>query len=269
MKIRLCLLLAAALLTGISTAQNAAMPAGQAPATGPATASPQATPASPAQAQAPAGTPTVPVVMQFTPGTLIRVKLDKTVDAKKAQVGEQVVAKTLDDLKSVPPGLATKGCDVIGHVVEVKEHQGDSVSKLDIVFDKMVLKNGTSMPLPAFIKAVGFADQFNPATNIEAINRMGGTPGGQGTSEPGSVTAGGSAPSQIGAGGGNPSMYGGGRMPTSGASNPDAKLPYNAVGPVGMSGVELSQGTAQDSILTSKKKNVKLEGGMQMILKTQ
>jgi hypothetical protein len=266
MKIMLCLLMAAALLTGISTAQNAAQPGGQAPATAPP--SPQATPASPAQAQAPAGAPTAPVVMQFTPGTLIRVKLDKTVDVKKAQVGDQVVAKTIDDLKSVPPGLATKGCDIIGHVVEVKQHQGDSVSKLEIMFDKMVLKNGTSMALPAFIQAVGFADQFNPATNIEAINRMGGTAGGQGQSEPGAITAtpSGSAPAPIGAGGGNPNMYGGGRMPTGGGSNPDAKLPFNAVGPVGMAGVDLEQGT---SLLTSKKKNVKLEGGMQMILKTQ
>jgi hypothetical protein len=257
MKIVLCLLLAAALLTGISSAQNA----GQAAAT-------PAAPASPTQAGAP-GAPTAPVVMQFTPGTLIRVKLDKTVDAKKAQVGEQVVAKTMDDLNSVPPGLATKGCEIIGHVVEITQHQGDTASTMRIVFDKMVLKNGTSMALPAFIQAVGFADQFNPATNIEAINRMGGTPGGQGTSEPGSVTASGSAPSQIGAGGGNPNMYGGGRMPTGGGSNPDAKMPYNAVGPVGMPGIELKQGTSKDSILSSKKKNVTLEGGMQMILRTQ
>jgi hypothetical protein len=202
------------------------------------------------------------MAMSFTPGTLLRVKLDKTIDVKKAQVGDQVVAKTLDDLKSVPPGLATKGCDIIGHVVEVKQHQGDSVSKLEISFDKMVLKNGTSMPLPAFIKAVGFVEEFNPTTNIETINQMGGGPGGAGGS-----TAGG-AESQIGAGGGNPTMYAGGRMPTGGGigSNPDAKLPYNAIGAIGLSGVDLQQGA---SVLTSKKKNVKLEGGMQMILKTR
>ncbi len=198
--------------------------------------------------------------MQFTPGTLLRVKLDKTIDAKKAQVGDPVVAKTLDDLKSTPPGLALKGCDIIGHVVEVKQHQGDSPSTLRIVFDKMILKNGNAMALPAFIKAVGFVEEFNPATNSEQINAMGGGPGG-----PGQDTVMGGQPS---AGGGNPAMYGGGRMPMGGGSNPDAKLPYNAVGVIGMSGVTLTQGAAQDSILTSKKKNVKLEGGMQMILKT-
>ena len=183
----------------------------------------------PTQAGAP-GAPTAPVVMQFTPGTLIRVKLDKTVDAKKAQVGEQVVAKTMDDLNSVPPGLATKGCEIIGHVVEITQHQGDTASTMRFVFDKMVLKNGTSMALPAFIQAVGFADQFNPATNIEAINRWAARAAARHIAE-------GSGPGPSGAGGGNPNMYGGGRMPTGGGSNPDAKMPYNAVGPVGMPGM--------------------------------
>jgi hypothetical protein len=61
-------------------------------------------------------------------------------------------------------------------------------------------------------------------------------------------------------------MPGGATGGTPGAGN--TKLPFNAQGAIGMSGVTLSAGTAQDSILTSKKKNVKLDGGMQMILKT-
>jgi hypothetical protein len=224
----------------------------------------QTSPSAPAAAasRTQAAAPTAPVVMQFTPGTLIRVRLDKNVDAKKAQVGEQVVAKTMDDLNSVPPGLATKGCEITGHVVEVTQHQGDTPSTMRIVFDKMVLKNGTSMALPASIKAVGFADQFNPSTDQDMSTQMGGARQSQGVGGP-SVSG--------NSGGGNPNLYGGGRMPMGDNTSPlqrDAKLPYNARGAIGMSGVELSQGTAQDSILTSKKKNVKLEGGMQMILKT-
>lgn len=203
------------------------------------------------------------MAMSFTPGTLIRVKLDKTIDAKKAQVGEQVVAKTIDDLKSVPPGLATRGCEVIGHVVEVTPHQGDTASIMRIVFDKMVLKNGTSMALPAFIKAVGYGDQFNPATDQDMSTQMGGARQSQGVGGP---------PTATNSGGGDPNLYGGGRLPMGDNTSPlkaDAKLPFNAKGVIGMSGVELSQGSAQDSILASKKKNVKIESGMQMILKTQ
>jgi hypothetical protein len=54
-------------------------------------------------------------------------------------------------------------------------------------------------------------------------------------------------------------------MPT----NSDAKLPFNAQGAIGMSAVELGTGNAQESLLTSKKHNVKIENGMQMILRTQ
>jgi hypothetical protein len=56
---------------------------------------------------------------------------------------------TTDDLKSVPPDLAAKGCRVLGHVAEVTPRQGDTASTLGIVFDKMVLKDGSEMALPA------------------------------------------------------------------------------------------------------------------------
>ncbi len=241
MKKILCYVVAGAWLTGISFSQSAAPP--QSSETAPASV----------VAKPPA------IEMHFTPGTLIRAQLEKPIDAKKAKVGDQVLAKTTDDLNSSPPGLATKGCQIIGHVVEVVPHQGDSPSTLKVAFDKMILKNGSEMALPANIKAVGYADQFDPATNSEQIGQMGGGPGIRVGTPPGGV---------IGAGSGQPSQYGGQRMPTptGGGSNPDAKLPFNAKGTVGMSGVELSE-AAQDSVLTSKKHNVKLESGMQMILR--
>ncbi len=239
MKKMLYFVVAGAWLTGISFSQSAA-PA-QSPETAPASVAPK-----------------LPAIeMHFTAGTLIRAELEKPVDAKKAKVGDQVLAKTTDDLNSSPPGLATKGCKIIGHVVEVVPHQGDSASTLKVAFDRMILKNGSEMALPANIQAVGYADQFDPATHSEQINQMGGGPGVRLGSPPGGV---------IGAGSGQPSQYGGQRMPTGGGSNPDAKLPFNAKGTVGMSGVELSE-AAQESVLTSKKHNVKLENGMQMILR--
>ena len=200
------------------------------------------------------------MTMNFTAGTLIRARLDKTIDAKKAQVGDQVLAQTTDDLNSVPPSLATKGCKIIGHVAEVVPHEGNSPSKIRIVFDKMILKNGVEMALPATIKAAGFGDQFNPATDSDTSTQMGGSRQSQGVGGP---------PVSTNSGGGNPNLYGGGRMPT--ANEPslhsDAKLPFNAQGVIGMSGVSLSAGSAHDSILTARK-NVKLESGIQMILKT-
>jgi len=195
--------------------------------------------------------------MAFSAGTVIRAQLEKTVDAKKARVGDPVSATTTDDLKSTPPNLATTGCRIVGHVAEVTPHQGSSPSTLGIVFDKLVLKDGSEMPLPAKIQAIGFADSTVPINDDQTINKMGGNVG---TTQ--SATT-------IGAGGGQPSGYGGQRLPSSMPTNSDAKLPFTAQGAVGMSGVELGTGNAQESLLTAKKHNVKIENGMQMILRTQ
>jgi hypothetical protein len=216
MKIILCVLLAAC-LTSVSIAQTPAQP--QTPATAPASGA------------------TPPIVMHFSSGTLIRVKLEAEIDAKKAHVGDQVLAKTIDDLKSEPPGLATKGCKILGHAVEVTPHQGDTPSKLRIVFDKMILKNDAEMALPATIQAVGFAEASQTATAETPFS------------------------------GGSPSKYSGQRLPN--PNSEEGKLPFKAQGAIGMSGVTLSAGSEQDSILTSNKHNVKLESGMQMILRTQ
>jgi len=194
--------------------------------------------------------------MTLSPGMLIRVKLEKTIDARRADVGEQVVAKTIEDLKSNPAKLASKGCQVIGHIVEVTPHQGNSASTLKIVFDKVILKNGSDVALPATIQAVGYPDQFVPTDYSAMTNVMGGT---------------GTMP-EIGTGGqamvagGDPAQYEGGRMPSI-RSNPDLQLPLTAQGLIGISGVTLSRGSVRDSILTAQKKNVKLEDGVQMVLR--
>ncbi len=193
--------------------------------------------------------------ISFTPGTVIRAELDKTIDAKKAKVGDQVSAKTTDDLKSSPPNLTPKGSRIIGHVAEVTPHQGSSPSTLGIVFDKLVLKDGSEMSLPAKIQAIGFPDTTVPANDDQTINKMGANAGAQPVGP-------------IGSGAGQPRSASE-RIPSDIPTNSDAKLPFTAQGAVGMSGVELGTGNGQESLLTSKKHNVKIESGMQMILRTQ
>ena len=217
MKSILCLI-AGACLTGLSLAQTPAPPQ------------------SPAAAATSAAAPIR--VMHFSPGTLIRAQLETAVDAKKAHVGDQVLATTTDDLHSDPPGLATKGCKITGHIVEVTPHEKDTPAKIRIVFDKLTLKNDSDMALPATIQAVGFPDASMTAVQETPLS------------------------------GGSPGSYSGQKMsgPTSNAK--DAKLPFNAQGAIGISGVSLTAGTEQDSVLLSSKHNVKLETGMQMILRT-
>jgi hypothetical protein len=226
--------LTAGLLTALSLAQNAAPPNGG------------------SQSQN---------TVQLAPGTIIRVELAKTIDAKKAKVGDEVIAKTMDDFRSDKNEvLAPRGSKVVGHVAEASPHEHDSASMLGIVFDKMIMKNGAEIPLKASIQAIGW-----PQSNTAAANQPGGYPGspapsmGNAGNTPGMPGRGGAAP---GAANGAPSTPEG-----TDATGGYGQLTPKDQGVVGMSGVSLSAGAAQDSLVSSPKHNVKLDSGTQMILR--
>ena len=232
--------LAAALLTGVSLAQS--------PAQSNSESKPQST------------------TMQLAPGSILRVELAKTIDAKKAKVGDEVIAKTMDDFRSNKNEvLAPAGSKVLGHVVEVAPHQDHSASTLGIAFDKIVLKDGAEMPLKASVQAIGW-----PESSTASLNDTRNT-----NDSPGGMVA---LPSNGRVGNGTSAPTPGINTPgnaTTGSTSPEAtsapaaagRLTPNAQGVIGMSGVSLSTGAAQDSLLTSQKHNVKLDSGTQMILR--
>ena len=202
--------------------------------------------------------------VRFAPGTAIRVELAKSVDAKKAKVGDEVIAKTMDDfLSDKNEMLAPRGSQIVGHVAEVTPHQGNSPSTLGIAFDKMVLKSGTELPLKASIQAIG-----PPESNATFNEPMGGqaAPGGMPSMSSPGRGPGGIAPNSGGSMPGNANPTATPIPDTNSAPTRNGPLSPNAQGVVGMSGLSLSTGAAQDSLLTSPKHNVKLDGGTQMIL---
>jgi hypothetical protein len=196
---------------------------------------------------------------QFSSGALLRVALDKTLDAKKVKVGDAVVVKLTDDIKWNATVLAARGASITGHITQAAQRQGESPSVLGIAFDKLRLTDGSDVSLKAVIQAVGFPDE---STSDQAV--AGGIPGSRGA-----------APGQVGGSGGTlgqPSAYPGGRMPSAsstGSDAPAAKLSPNAKGVVGIPGASLSTGANDDSVISAEKHNVKLENGMQMILRVQ
>ena len=133
---------------------------------------------------------------------------------------------------------------VVGHVSDASPRKGDSVSKLGLVFDKIVSKNGTDVPLKASIQAIGM-----PVSNASAWPDERWTTDAMRAEKP--------ALRDPGQGPGYDAKQRGS----------SAQLPPNVHGAIGMSGVSLSEGTAGDSLLTSTKRNVKLDSGMQMILR--
>ena len=92
---------------------------------------------------------------RIAPGSVIPVQLTKTIDAKKAKVGDPVMAKVTMDLKTNSGELLVpKDTKVTGHVTEAQARSKDQKeSQLGIAFDHATLKSG-DVSLPMSIQAV-------------------------------------------------------------------------------------------------------------------
>jgi len=195
----------------------------------------------------------------FVPGTIIRAELTKSVDVKKTKVGDNVTARFIEDfLPYANNAAAPKGLKVTGHVVEVSLRHGESASRLGITFDKIILRNGAEVPLKMTIQAIG-RPELDVAANNDAPPRSGAKAPmslkgamGTGTNAPvptGSMPAG--------------DNTGAGATPGTAANG---RLTPEAQGVLGMSGVSLAPGGAEDSVISSQKHNLQLISGTQMIL---
>lgn len=245
--------LIAAMPCGMLLAQSAPPPA-------------SSTPTSQAQT---AGSP------RIAPGSVIPVQLTKTVDAKKAKTGDEVVAKVTQDMKTqTGEVLVPKDTKVIGHVTEAQARsKEEKESELAIAFDHAVMKNGEDVRLPMSIQAV-VAPQNNNAASAPGGNDAGaGATSGGGTPSP-SASAGRGGTSGGTQGGASQPPTPSESMPSSAGnaqSGRNAYPPINAQtqGVIGVSNVTLSpaQNAAQGPVLSSEKNNVKLESGTMLLLK--
>jgi hypothetical protein len=204
---------------------------------------------------------------------VIAVELAKSLNSRKLKAGDPVVAKTTAELRTANGMVIPRGSKVLGHVTEATSRaKGSAQSTLGISFDKIALKQGKELPLKASIQAVGPPPNMGPAA-MEMGNPssmpsggmptpMGGAPGPMG-----GINAG-----QLGP---PPSNF-----PSSNPSAPSASAPSSATqgngehlgeltarsrGVVGLHNLQLEP----NSVLASSGKEVKLEGGSQMMLRVQ
>jgi hypothetical protein len=252
-------------------------------------ASPTAQPATPstntqAAPSTSAGPTSAGSTTRIAPGSVIPVQLTKTVDAKKAKTGDEVVAKVTEDLKNTSGAvIVPKDTEVVGHVTEAQRRDKDQKeSELAIAFDKAVMKNGETMQMPMSIQAVIAAPSQNANQNGQNSAPASGYPGGAmpggGSTSPGmpGQSAGSPQGSSQGSMGGNAQMPSAPSEPsdaksngTNSASHAQPKITGDTKGVVGISDLSLSPtaDAQQGSILTSEKNNVKLEGGTFMLLR--
>ncbi|MGC2474284.1 MAG: hypothetical protein WA485_08110 [Candidatus Sulfotelmatobacter sp.] len=267
-----------ALLCAVALAQNTPpAPSSEPGASQQQPATPAGQPASGAAANA-ATNPSQPKnnPLKIAPGSVIPVELAKTVDAKKAKTGEEVVATVTQDMKTnTGEVLVPKDTKIIGHVTEAQpRNKEQKESQLGIAFDHAVVK-GDQMPLPMSIQAVIFPQTNNPAS--AAGDSGGGSPAAAPSSSMGggrSGSMGGSSPqgssSQNASPHGQNYPAGGGSSDTPAQTSARPPITGNTQGVIGMPDVKLettAQNTTQGSVMTSEKNNVKIEKGTMMLLR--
>jgi hypothetical protein len=196
---------------------------------------------------------------RIAPGSVIPVELAKTVDAKKAKTGDEVVAKVTQDLKNNNGEIIiAKDTKVMGHVTEAQARsKGQKESELAIAFDKAISKSGPEIQMPMSIQAI-IGQQSNQSNA---------------GSEPGPPSAVGGGPSAGGrTGGGTNQAPQSGEMPSESQTGTNARPPITGQtkGVIGIPNLTLNETVAnasQGSLMTSEKNNVKLEGGTMMLLR--
>jgi len=203
-----------------------------------------------------------PAEMRIQPGINLRVELAKTVDAKKAKAGDPITVKTVDELTSGTKVAAARGTKILGHVVSAAPHQGDSPSTLEIAFDKISLSPETEMPVKAVIQALSKPVEIPQAGVYGEMNQP--SAGAPPMGSPGGGRMGGGTPPSASTP--NNGGIGNDNSTPGAAASASGRIPLDAQGVIGMSGVSLNSSAQGDSTITSQKHNVKLEGGTQMVL---
>jgi hypothetical protein len=87
-------------------------------------------------------------------GTRLAAELQNTIDVRKARVGDQVMLKTTQAIKSNGRTIVGKGARLVGHVTEVVQKSKDSnESRIGILFDRLE-RGSLDLPISATITSV-------------------------------------------------------------------------------------------------------------------
>jgi hypothetical protein len=216
---------------------------------------------------------------QLQSGSTVQAELTKPVDARKNKPGDEVVAKTTQDMKSNGQTILPKGSKLVGHITEVQAREkGQQESHMGIAFEHAILKNGTQVPMALTLQAIG-SSQANAAAAMDDSEMAGSTMAGENLS--GMATASGSGAPR-GALGGVTSTTGhvvntagsatGGTVQAAHSAGAGVAGGLNSTsrGVVGLQGLNLVPATTSSakagSVISSSTSNVHLDSGTQMIL---
>jgi hypothetical protein len=255
-----------------------------------ARAAQQSQPAS-ASATASASANAGPASAHVASETVVNAELTSSVDARKCHPGQEITAKTTQDVKQDGHVVLRKGTRLVGHVSETEVRTKDHAqSSLGIVFDDALLKNGEQVPFHASIQALAQTQVAAGAAFDDGGMMAGGAASaGVGASARGGLLGGagpavGSAAGSAGAvaGGVDRSVgnvggaVGGATSATGsvagnvGGLDAAGRLTSSSRGVFGLEGLSLASSASSataGSLVVSSSRNVHLSSGTQMLLK--
>jgi hypothetical protein len=216
-----------------------------------------------------------PQTPRLAAGSVIPIQLTKGIDAKKAKTGDEVEGRVTLDLKAQNGTvIVPKDTKVMGHVTEAQAHTKDQKeSQIGITFDHAVMKDGHDISVPASIQAIISPEALNANNNnstsassdaassdsssSQSASSRPGPGGGMSNNRPASPSSTTSTPDNAGS------------SSSAAANHPNQPITGNTQGVVGIADVQLSAATAgtQGSVVSSEKKNVKLDSGTLMLLR--
>ncbi len=224
-----------------------------------------AQPAAPsASTPANAGAAPASALLKPAAGSVLPAQLTKSVDAKKAKVGDEVVARITQDLRgNAGVVVLAKDTKIFGHVTQVQARSRDQKeSQLAILFDHAVLKSGETIQMPMSIQAIIAPPSPADSSPSNPVRPPGGTPpavGGRtgamgGATPPAAITP----PSAVGA-----------PPDASGPTPAQPKITGTTQGVVGIENLKLAAApdAKMGSVVSSEKNNVKLEEGVLLLLR--
>jgi antigen 43 len=224
-------------------------------------------------------------------GTKVDGSLATSLDAKRSKVGDEVEVRTEEDIKQDGKVILKKGTHLVGHVSQTQARaNGQTESQLGIVFDHAVLKNGQQVPFNATILAMASAQSASAAsmdandlassgaemrTGQATARTSGGLAGGVASTA--NATAGAATGTVVNTASTMPVNAGStlnAATHSSGAVgglNANGRLASNSSGVFGLEGVSINSAASnatQGSMIVSSTKNVHLDSGTQLLLRT-
>jgi hypothetical protein len=127
-------------------------------------------------------------------------ELENKLDSKTARVGDRVVLKTSQKIRTADGTVIPKGTRLIGHVTDAEAHNSaHAQSQLGLEFDRAELKNGQSVAIHSTIRSVepranAFADDSMAGGDAIEAPVGGGAMGGGARAGGGGRLVGGGAP---------------------------------------------------------------------------